>query len=127
MLEVAPFTAWVRLIGLLDADLFGLLRLAREPPGWAWLAVVAGAVVTGAGVAVLYEAGEAVARAASAVVAALVLAAGVAGVAHLVRVVTASRGLVSVGPGLYLVGMSEIALLVAVALPRRTRRSGGAR
>ena len=103
----------------MDLNLFALLHVARESSNWAWLGASAGALVIGAGIAELYDEGAAAARAASALVAVLVILVGVPGIARLVHVVTESHGLVSIGPGLYLAGLSEIAVVVAVALPRK--------
>lgn len=120
LLAVSPFLAWVRILGLFNVDLFTLLRVAGDPSTWAWVAVVAGVGVVVAGVGSLYEGGETTARVGAAVIAVVVLAAGAPGVTRLVHVVTESRGLAGIGPGLVLAGLSEVALVLGVALPRRT-------
>ena len=120
LLAVSPFLAWVRILGLFNVDLFTLLRVAGDPSTWAWVAVVAGVGGVVAGVGSLYEGGETTARVGTAVIAVVVLAAGAPGVTRLVHVVTESRGLAGIGPGLVLAGLSEVALVLGVALPRRT-------
>ncbi len=122
MLEVVPFTPWVRLVDLFDVALFTLLRVAGEPSRWAWLAVVAGAVAIGASVSARYGTGEATGRVAAAAVAVLVLLARVPGVTRFVQVVAESHGSAGVGAGVYLVGLAEVALVAAVALPRHGQR-----
>ena len=72
-LELSPFLAWVRLVDLVHLDLFTLLQLAGAPSRWAWLAVAAGAVVIGSGVAVLYDAGGTAGRVVAGVLAVVVL------------------------------------------------------
>ena len=119
LLAVSPFLAWVRILGLFNVDLFTLLRAAGDPSSWAWAAVVIGVGVAVAGIGALYEGGETIARVGAAAVAVVVLAAGTSGVTQLVHVVTESRGLVGFGPGLVLAGLSEVAIVLGVALPRR--------
>lgn len=122
LLAVSPFLAWVRILGLFNVDLFTLLRAAGDPSDWAWVAVVIGLGVAVAGIGALYEGGETTARVGAAAVAVFVLAAGASGVTQLVHVVTESRGLVGFGPGLFLAGLSEVAIVLGVALPRRVTR-----
>ncbi len=119
LLAVSPFLAWVRILGLFNVDLFTLLRVAGHPSSWAWLAVVAGAGVVVAGIGSLHEGGETTARVGVGVIAAVVVVAGAPGVTRLVHVVTESRGLAGIGPGLILAALSEAALLLGIALPRR--------
>ena len=127
LLAVSPFLAWVRILGLFNLDLFTLLRIAGDSPSWAWIAVVAGIGVAVAGIGSLYESGETISRVGAAAVAVLVLAAGAPGVTRLVHVVTESRGLAGIGPGLVLAGLSEAAVVLGIAMPRRATRIQSAR
>jgi hypothetical protein len=110
LLAISPYFQWVSVIGLININLLQLLILAGYKGGLAYIVSAVGGIVALIAFADYYDGKSS--RPLGLCAGIIVGLTGVPVTLHLIHVVNASQGAVSIGPGLVIAGLGEALLLI---------------